>query len=67
MTLDHLAARYPGWRLWRSRNGALVCATRLRTLSEAELLADLHMTLMAEDLVDLAEELHAQTAREAAL
>jgi len=67
MTLDHLAADYPGWRLWHSRTGALVCATRLRPLTEEELLADLHMTLMADDLPALAEELHAQTAREAAL
>ncbi|MEO3785880.1 hypothetical protein ABGB12_21335 [Actinocorallia sp. B10E7] len=67
MTLEHLAAQYPGWRLWHSRTGGLVCATRLRHLTEEELSAELHMTLMADDLPALAEELHTQTAREAAL
>ncbi|GAB2839033.1 hypothetical protein GCM10022221_43190 [Actinocorallia aurea] len=64
MTLEQLAEKYPEWKMWRSGEGGLVAATRRRTLTDAELEADLHTTLIEDDLDTLRARLGEQTERE---
>ncbi|MDX6744349.1 hypothetical protein [Actinocorallia sp. A-T 12471] len=67
MSLEQAAERHPEWRLWRSGGGGLVGATRRRRLSDAELDADLHTTLIEDDLDALIDRLREQEDRERAL
>lgn len=60
MTLEQAAERWPDWKLWQSRNGGLVCATRHRTLSRDELYEGLSQTLIEDDLPSLIRKLSEQ-------
>jgi hypothetical protein len=67
MTLDQAAERWPDWSLWHSRNGALVCATRRRTLSHDEMYAGLDRTLIENDVASLVRRLTEQDEKERAV
>ncbi|GAA3217055.1 hypothetical protein [Actinocorallia longicatena] len=60
---EDLAARYPGWRFWRTRHGVELkglMATRRRDLSEKEIAAGLAQSLP----YGLTESLDSQLARQ---
>lgn len=60
MTLEQAAERWPDWKLWHSRNGGLVCATRHRSLSRDEMYVGLDRTLIENDLPSLVQKLTEQ-------
>jgi hypothetical protein len=65
ITMESLTEQYgQSWRLWRSRNGGLVCASRRRALTRREERGGLAPTLVEDDLYQLAEKLSDQSERE---
>jgi hypothetical protein len=66
--LATLAETFPGYHLWRSRDGggnpASYCATRTRPLSREEVWAGLFRTLIAASPEELRSQLARQTGAE---
>ncbi|MFI0411816.1 hypothetical protein [Actinomadura sp. 3N508] len=55
--------QYPGWRLWASRRGELMCATWQRPLTREEAWQGLSRTLIEDDLPSLLAKLQEQEAK----
>ncbi|MEO5877546.1 MAG: hypothetical protein ABIS86_19165 [Streptosporangiaceae bacterium] len=66
ITAEHLQADWPAWHLWRSQGGSWM-ATRVRTLTDAEMRSGLGCTLMEGTADELLTQLLVQQARESAL
>jgi hypothetical protein len=63
--LDGLKGQYRAkWFIWLSRRAEMVCATRRRDLTNAELYAGLWTTLISDDVDQLVAALDEQTQRE---
>lgn len=64
-TLDDLAGAFPGYRFWRSKDGAgepaSYCATRIQPLTAAEEMAGRARTLIAGTPGELRAQIEAQS------